>query len=123
MVGEQPGIYAAFVVGAAPARAPTPTDCHISAAPGQLLDAVFGEGLRYEAARALASRALAAGFDGARVERTNCSTFRVVVTGIPDDAKVQADFSAETARVGFHPSYVPAVRYPEAATEVAPVPP
>ena len=45
MVGEQPGIYAAFVVGAPAARAPTPTDCHISAAPGQLDDAVFGEGL------------------------------------------------------------------------------
>ena len=55
MVGEQPGIYAAFVVGAPPARAPTPTDCHISAAPGQLLDAVFGEGLTYAAARALVS--------------------------------------------------------------------
>jgi hypothetical protein len=123
MVGEQPGIYAAFVVGAPPARAPTPTDCHISAAPGQLLDAVFGDGLTYAAARALVGRALAAGFDGARIERTNCSTFRVVVTGIPDDANVQADFRAETARVGFDVSYAPALRYPEVAADVAPVPP
>jgi len=123
MVGEQPGIYAAFVVGAPPARTPTPTDCHISAAPGQLLDAVFGDGLTYSAAQALASRALAAGFDGARIERTNCSTFRVVVTGIPDDAKVQADFRAETARVGFQVSYAPALRYPEVAADIAAVPP
>ena len=123
MVGEQPGIYAAFVVGAPPARAPTPTDCHISAAPGQLLDAVFGDGLTYAAGRALVSRALAAGFAGARIERTGCATFRVVVTGIPDDAKVQSEFRAETAQVGFHVSYVPAMRYPEAATDIAAVPP
>jgi hypothetical protein len=47
----------------------------------------------------------------------------VVVTGIPDDAKVQSEFSAETARVGLRVSYVPAVRYPEVADDVAPASP
>ena len=46
-----------------------------------------------------------------------------MVTGIPDDAKVQADFRAETARVGFQVSYAPALRYPEVAADIAAVPP
>lgn len=123
LVGEQPGIYAAYVVGAPPARAPALDDCHILEAPGQLTDAVFGANLDYGTASALVERALAVGFAGARLERTGCSTFRVVVTGVPDDQTVQADFRRQAAGVGFDVSYEPAARFPEVAPGIAPVPP
>jgi hypothetical protein len=123
LAGEEAGIYAAYVVGAPPARPPTPGDCHITATPGQGEDAVFGSELDYAAAKALVGRALATGFTGARIERIGCSTFRVVVTGLPDDAKVQSEFRAETARVGFHVTYAQATRYPEVPADIAPVPP
>ena len=92
LVGEQAGIYAAFVVGGPPARPPTATDCHIQATAGQLNDAVFGSDLGYVEASDLAQRALDTGFQGTRVERTGCDTFRVVVTGVPDDPAVQEEF-------------------------------
>jgi len=123
LVGEQPGIYAAFVVGGPPARAPTLADCHLAASEGQLTDAVFGDGLSYADASALVTRALAVGFAGSRIERTSCSTFRVLVTGVPDDPQVRADFRAQAARVGFQVAYVPAVRYPEVAAGIPPVSP
>jgi hypothetical protein len=123
LVGEQEGIYAAFVVGGPPARPPTAEDCHIRPAAGQLNDAVFGRRLGYADASALAQRALDVGFQGTRVERTGCDVFRVVVTGIPDDPSVQKEFRRETASVGFDVSYVPALRYPEVERGIAPVPP
>jgi hypothetical protein len=123
LVGEQPGIYAAFVVGRPPTRAPTLDDCHIAVAQGELVDAVFGSDLGYAEASDLAQRALDTGFQGTRVERTGCDTFRVVVTGIPDDPAVQADFRRETASVGFDVSFAPAARYPEVERGIAPVPP
>jgi len=122
LVGEQEGIYAAFVVGAPPARAPVPADCHITSTPGELLDAVFGSDLDYAPASALAQRVLEVGFQGTRVERTGCDTFRVVVTGVPDDPKVQAELRQEAARVGLAVTYAPAARYPEVEAGIAPVP-
>ena len=121
LVGEQAGIYAAFVVGAPQARPPTPDDCHIQPTSGQLNDAVFGSELGYSDASDLAQRALDSGFQGARVERTACDVFRVVVTGIPDDPAVQEEFRRETGGVGFDVSFAPAVRYPEVQRGIAPV--
>jgi hypothetical protein len=122
LVGEQPGIYAAFVVGGPPARASTLADCHLTATEGQLSDAVFGDGLSYAQASALVTRALAVGFAGSRIERTGCSTFRVLVTGIPDDSEVRADFREQASLVGFEVAYEPAVRYPEVPAGIPPVP-
>lgn len=121
LVGEQQGIYAAFVVGGPPARTPVAEDCRISPAPGQLADAVFGDGLAYSEATKLRERALAVGFQGARIERTGCSTFRVVVTGVPSAEDVQTEFRDEVESVGLVVDFVPAVRYPEAAPDVAAV--
>jgi hypothetical protein len=123
LVGEQAGTYAAFVVGGPPARAPTPEDCRIASTAGQLLDAVFGRELSYSEAVALQARALEVGFVGTRIERTGCSTFRVVVTGIPADAAVQADFASQAADVGLPVEYEPAMRYPEVPADIAPVAP
>jgi hypothetical protein len=121
LVGEQPGIYAAFVVGGPPARAPLPEDCHIATSPGQLVDAVFGSELSYAAAKSLLERALAVGFEGTRIERTGCSRFRVVVSGVPEDTRVQREFSAQAERVGLPVDLIPAMRYPEVSPEVAAV--
>ena len=121
LVGEQPGIYAAFVVGRPPARAPTLADCHLAGTPGQLNDAIFGRELDYRAASELARRALEVGFQGAHIERTGCATFRVVVTGVPDDPAVQDEFRRETRSVGLDVSYEPAVRYPEVEPDISPV--
>jgi hypothetical protein len=121
LVGEQPGIYAAFVVGGPPARAPTLTDCHLAGAPGHLNDAIFGRELSYPAASELTRRALEVGFQGAHIERTGCSTFRVVVTGVPDDPAVQDELRRETQSVGLDVSYEPAVRYPEVPADISPV--
>jgi len=123
LVGEQAGIYAAFVVDRPPAREPTGADCHVAATPGELLDGVFGSDLSYADASALVTRALAVGFAGTRIERTGCSTFRVVVTGIPDDPAVQADFRQQVEGVGLEVTYEPAERYPEIAAGVPAVPP
>jgi hypothetical protein len=106
-------------VGNPPPRAPTPADCRISATPGQLTDAVFGDGLSYAAAKALRDRAFAIGYTGGlKLERTGCSTFRVVVTGVPDDAAVRADFKRQARRNGFDVTYAPALRYPEVSPEI-----
>jgi len=118
LVGEQEGIYAAYVVGPPPARAPTGADCHIASTPGTLVDGVFGAGLSYADAAALVKRALAVGFQGTRIERTGCSAFRVVVTGIPDDARVQKEFAAQAARVGLPVVYAAAQRYPEVSPDI-----
>ncbi len=106
-----------------PARTPTTADCHIESTPGQLVDALFGSGLSYQAASDLVQRALHSGFQGARIERTGCGTFRVVVTGIPDDPAVQDEFRKETASVGLDVSFAPATRYPEVNAGIAPVAP
>ena len=118
LVGEQAGIYAAFVVGGPPARAPTAEDCRIEATAGELFDAVFGSELPYLEAAALQARALEVGFAGTRLEQTGCSTFRVVVTGIPDDAVVQADFARQAEGVGLPVEYAEAARYPEVPGDV-----
>ena len=107
-------------VGRPPAREPAAEDCHITSAPGEQTDAVFGSLLSYQAARRLARRALQVGFKGTRVERTACSEFRVVVTGVPDDPAVQADFREQAEGVGLTVSYEPASRYPEVSTEIRP---
>ena len=118
LVGEQPGIYAVFVAGS-PSRASTLDDCHLSATPGQLLDAVFIDNATYAAARDVLKRASAVGFGG-HLEQTSCATFRVVVTGIPLPAAAQADFRSEATRSGFKVKIIPAVRYPEVAADVEP---
>jgi len=84
---------------------------------------VFGRDLGYRSASELAARALAVGFEGARIERTGCSTFRVVVTGVPDDPAVQDDFRRQTEGVGFAVVYEPAVRFPEVAGDIPAVTP
>ena len=122
LVGEQEGIYAAFVVGA-PIRAPTAEDCRIAAGAGQLLDGVFGKDLTYEDASALVARALAVGFEGTHIERTGCSRFRVVVTGIPEDVAVQRAFRGQVRRVGLDVAYEPAARFPEIEAGIPPVRP
>jgi len=123
MVSEHEGIYAAYVVGEPPARMPTPEDCRISATAGELVDAVFGNGLSYAQARDLRSRAEAIGYTGGlKLERTGCSTFRVVVTGLPTDAAVQTDFKRQAKRAGFDIEYAPGLRYPEVAGDIAAVP-
>jgi hypothetical protein len=123
LVGEQAGIYAAYVVGEPPARAPTAADCRITSTPGELVDAVFGEGLTYRAAKTLLERALVSGFVGTRIERTNCSTFRVVVTGVPDDESVQDELRREVESVDLQIAYAEAQRFPEVSPDVAPVSP
>jgi hypothetical protein len=123
LVGEQAGIYAAYVVGEPPARAPTAADCRITSTPGELVDAVFGEGLTYRAAKTLLERALVSGFVGTRIERTNCSTFRVVVTGVPDDESVQDELRREVESVGLQIAYAEAQRFPEVSPDIAPVSP
>jgi hypothetical protein len=121
LVGEQAGIYAAFVVGGPPARASVPEDCRIAGTTGQLLDAVFGRELSYAGAVALQARALEVGFVGTRIERTGCSTFRVVVTGVPDDPKVKDEFARQAKGVGLPVEYEAAMRYPEVPADVVPV--
>ena len=119
LVGEQPEIYAVFVVGE-PSRASTLDDCHLSTTPGQLLDAIFADNVTYAAALDVLKKAEAVGF-GAHIEQTTCSTFRVVVTGVPKPAAAQADFRSEATRSGLKVDLVPAVRYPEVAADVAPI--
>jgi hypothetical protein len=121
MVGQQQGIYAAFVVGTRPARPPTPADCHLSSTPGQGVDAVFGDGLTYPAAKSLLARALSVGFQGTRLEQTACSTFRVVDPGFPDRRGAQRDFRREAAGVGLAVAFAPATRYPDVPADVAAV--
>jgi len=121
LVGEQAGIYAAFVVGQPPARPTTPGDCRIAGTTGNLDDAVFGRDLTYRDAVALQDRALAVGFAGTRLERIGCSRFRVVVTGIPEDATVRDEFARQAEGVGLPVEYEDAVRYPEVAADVPPV--
>jgi hypothetical protein len=120
-VGEQQGIYAAFVVGAPPAHPPAPEDCRIVAGPGQLMDAVFGERLSYRDAKALRERAEAFGFLGVRIERTGCSTFRVVVTGVPTEPSVQDEFRMEVESVGLEVTFAVAARFPEVPGDIAAV--
>ena len=121
LVGQQEGIYAAFVVADPPSRAPTLGDCHIVGTPGELVDAVFGGDLSYRDAAALQARALEVGFTGTKLERVGCSTFRVVVTGVPTDDAVQADFARQAEGVGLPVEYEDAVRYPEVPSDVTPV--
>jgi hypothetical protein len=82
------------------------------------VDGVFGDGLSYADAVTLVRRALASGFAGTRIERTGCSTFRVVVTGIPEDDRVQKDFRSETASAGLPVEFAPAERYPEVSADI-----
>jgi hypothetical protein len=122
MVGEQQGIYAAFVVATRPARPPTLADCHLSSTPAGGLDAVFGDGLTYAEGKALVARALQVGFRGTRLEQTGCSTFRAVDPGFPPRQSVQTDFRGEAARVGLTDvTFVPAVRYPEVSPDAVAV--
>lgn len=121
LVGEQHGVYAAFVVGRAPARAPRPEDCGISATGAELADAVFGERLSYAQARALVRDMESVGYEGVRLERTGCSEFRVVVAGIPEDERVRNEFSEQAASVGLAVRYTPALRFPEVSADVGPV--
>jgi hypothetical protein len=121
LVGEQQGIYAAFVVGSPPARPPAPEDCRIVPGSGQLLDAVFGDGLTYGDAKALREHAETVGFQGVRIERTSCATFRVVVTGVPTDPSVQDELRQEVESVGLEVTFAEATRYPEVPGDIAAV--
>jgi 4-amino-4-deoxy-L-arabinose transferase-like glycosyltransferase len=117
-VEGQPGIDATFVVGRPPAVPPDPSACRIDTHPGELSDAVFAGGIPYARAKAIRKAAAKVGF-GPKIERTGCSSFRVVVTGVPDDAK--KSFVKEAAGVGFRVAIVPAVRYPEVPPDAPPM--
>jgi hypothetical protein len=118
LVGEQQGIYAAFVVGDPPARPPEPVDCRIMPTPGQLVDALFGTGLTYGDAKDLRAHAETVGFAGVHIERTGCSRFNVVVTGVPNDPAVQEEFRREVESVGLVVEFAEAIRYPEVPGDV-----
>jgi hypothetical protein len=118
LVGEHERIFASFVVGRSPARPSTPVDCLITSTPGELDDAVFAEDVDYAAARSIARRAAKAGFQHIRIEHTNCSVFRVVITGLSTTAGGQADFRREAESTGFHVKFMPALRYPEVPPDV-----
>ncbi len=123
LVSEQQGIYEAFVVGDPPARMPAPGECRVAATPGVLTDAIFADGLTYSAAKELRDRAFAIGYTGGlRLERTGCSTFRLVVTGVPDDPEIRDDFRRQALENGFAIEYAPGLRYPEVPSDVAAVP-
>jgi hypothetical protein len=121
LVGEQQGIYAAFVVGGPPSRPSTPEDCRISPTPGQLVDGMFGGELSYSDAKSLQERTVAVGFQGTKIERTGCSTFRVVVSGIPESEAVQSEFRREVESVGLEVEFATALRYPEVSPDIAAV--
>jgi hypothetical protein len=118
LVQEQEGNYAAFVVGRPGPPAAAPSACRISPNAGQLDDAVFGDELTYHEAVQLDAKARSVAYP-AKIERTGCDTFRVVVTGIPQDAAGQRSFHQESARVGLDPHFTPAVRYPEVPADIA----
>jgi 4-amino-4-deoxy-L-arabinose transferase-like glycosyltransferase len=122
LIGEQTGVYEAFAVGRPSPRAPTLSDCHIAPYAADLFDAVFARGVTYAKAREVQASALRSGFTGTVIEHTSCSTFRVVVRGVPADSKTQEDFRRETASVGFKIALVRGMRYPEVPGNVEPVP-
>jgi hypothetical protein len=122
LISGQPGVYEAFAVGLPSPRPPTMADCHIAPYSAELYDAVFADGVTYGEARDVQARALRSGFAGTLIEQTGCSTFRVVVRGLPADRGTQDDFRRETAGVGFKVTIVPAKRYPDVPADVQPVP-
>jgi hypothetical protein len=122
LVSEQTGVYAAFAVGGPPPRPPTMADCHIAPYEAELFDAVFANAVTYAKAREIQARALRSGFTGTLIEHTGCSTFRVVVRGVPADPNTQDDFRRETASVGFKIAILRGMRYPEVPGNVEPVP-
>jgi hypothetical protein len=85
------------------------------------VDGVFGDRLSYADAVTIVRKALASGFAGTRIERTGCSSFRVVVTGIPEDDTVQKEFRSETASVGLPVEFAPGKRYPEVSMDISAV--
>jgi hypothetical protein len=119
IVGEQAGIYTVFVSGV-PSRAAVPSDCHLSSYPGQLLDGILGENLSYPEAKALRAEAVSMGYASSKVEQTNCDSFRVVVTGVPEPKANQADFLEESIRAGFKARIEAPERWPEVPTDVVP---
>jgi hypothetical protein len=121
-VGTHDGIYAAYAVGRRPARAPTAADCRVTTSPGSLLDGVFVEDASYAVARDVRARAAAVGYTVARIERTGCGRYRVVVTGIPTPEANQAEFLRESAGAGFATVVRPALRYPEVAADAEAAP-
>jgi hypothetical protein len=76
----------------------------------------------YTQAREVQARALRSGFTGTLIEQTGCSTFGVVVRGLPADRDTQEDFRRETRSVGFRIAIRPGERYPEVPADVQPVP-
>jgi hypothetical protein len=121
-VALEEGVYAVYAIGSGPAEAPTPDDCQVTGTPGTLLDGVFGDGLSYAEARALRARAAAVGYVVARIERTGCGSYRVVVTGIPTPRANQEDFLRESSGAGFAVEIEPPLRYPEVPADVEPPP-
>ena len=119
LVGHQQGIYAVFTNGP-PSRPSEPSECHLSPAPGQLLDGVLGDDLSYPEAKEVRARAVSVGFASSKIEQTNCDTFRVVVTGVPEPKANQADFIDEATRTGFKVKVVPPERWLEVSPDVAP---
>jgi hypothetical protein len=122
LLSEQSGVYEAFAVGRPPPHAPTAADCRIAPYSADLFDAVFASDVTYTKARDVQTGALQSGFTGTLIERTGCSTFRVLVRGLPADRHTQEEFRREAASVGFKIAIVPGMRYPEVPADVLPVP-
>ena len=121
-VGSQDGIFAAYVVGDPPLNPAAAGDCRVTGVPGTLLDGVFVTGAPYREARAIRERAVAVGYQAARIERTGCGEYQVVVTGIPTPQENQEDFLRESSGAGFDVEIRQPVRYPEVAPDVEPAP-
>jgi hypothetical protein len=77
--------------------------------------------LSYSDAKSLQERTVAVGFQGTKIERTGCSTFRVVVSGIPESEAVQSEFRREVESVGLEVEFATALRYPEVSPDIAAV--
>ena len=121
LVADLPRVHAVFVVGRPPARAPTLADCRIRPRPARLASAVLGRDLAYGEARTLLDRARGAGFGRARIERTACSRFRVVVRDAPADQRGWERLRTRAARADLVIELAPAVRYPEVPGDISAV--
>jgi hypothetical protein len=93
---ERPDEYAAFVIDGEPRSAAL--GCPAGERASGIV-AVFRSGIGAGAAQELRDSLVARGFSGATVERDGCSSYSVVLGGIPSDAVAQ-DFAAEAAKAG-----------------------
>ena len=100
-IAERPGAFAVFVNGA-----PTPTAGGCGTPPAdQGLAIEFGRSTTAAAADTLQQYVVKAGFVEAKVEQLGCASYRVVETGVPDQATGQS-IVAEAKSAGIKASLV-----------------